>query len=581
MSEAADIAIIEPPIQEAPPKANFFVVLKQIYQLVSPYWRSEEKVYAWTMLVATMSVYLLSIYNAVLLNKWNANFYNALQTLDKANFSKLLFQFFYLVMAAVAIFVTARFMEMFLAFRWRIWMTKQVMGDWLHNSTFCKLFTYNTKTENPDQRISQDMANFTSSTLELSFKLVTECIKSFTFAIILWNLSVNLLMPLPGGKQIAVPGYMLWFTIIYVSISTFIIFKTGNPLVKLDYEQEKVEADFRFNLMRIRERRDEVSLLEGSKAETIFLDKNLGSIIENMKRIIYRNIYVNGFQNIFANMSTIIPILAAAPMFFTGAITLGILMQMASAFNNVGDALMYIALRFQLFASWKATFDRIVDFKAEIATLNNKIATENTELQLNLSSQTKALEIDNLTIHLPHKMNFANFNFHVQPEEKLLIMGRSGMGKSTLLKCIAGHWPFASGTVNRPFDLMIVPQKPYYPISTLRNCLLYPNLDRVISNQELKRVLTICSLEHLCDKLEETNDWLSILSLGEQQRLNFARVIIARPSWLILDEPTASMDKALEAKLFAVLFRELPTLSLLTIGHAITLKEMHNRCIEL
>lgn len=582
MSEAANIAIAnEPPVPYAETKVKLSVLTKQLYSLITPYWRSEEKVYAWSMLIATLAVKMSSIYIAVRLNAWSAAFYNALQSLDKTSFNNLLFQFFALVMAAVFIFVSANFMEKYLAFRWRIWLTKQVMKDWLHNSTFCRLFTYDTKTENPDQRISQDMATFTTSSLELSFNIVTEFVKSITFAIILWTLSSALLLPLPNGKQVAVPGYMLWFTVIYVTISTIVIFKSGRPLVALDYSQEKVEADFRFSLMRIRERRDEVSMLNGSKAEMKFLDHNIVEIIKNYKKIIYRNIYVNGFQNIFLNFSTVLPILAAAPMFFSGAITLGVLMQMASAFGNVENAMMIFALNYQTFASWKATFNRIVDFRTEMSELKNKLSTQKSELNLHVSSEQNNLSINNLKLHLPNHQLLANFDFNIQPQERVLIMGRSGMGKSTLLKCIAGHWPYASGSIERPLDLTIIPQKPYFPIGTLRDSLLYPNLDLQVSDNEIQRVLDTCSLENLRDRLYTVRDWLSILSLGEQQRLNFARIILAKPNWVILDEPTASMDKALETKLFTTLLKELPTLTVLTIGHAISLKDLHTRCIEL
>lgn len=581
MSDSIGVAIATPPqLPDIENKINPSVFIKQIINLVAPYWRSEEKFSAWGMLIAVLALNMTLIYCAVLLNTWNGNFYDALQRLDKSHFSSLLAQFFLLVTLYIVIAVSSSFIQAYLGFKWRIWLTKQVMNDWLHNSTFCKLFTCKTKTENPDQRISQDIANFTSSTLSLSLNIVTQLIKSVTFAFILWKLSSSLALPLPGGSNINIPGYMLWLTIIYVTFSTYVIYKSGRPLVALDYIQEKVEADFRFSLMRIRERRDEVSMLSGSSAEAAFLNKNLLGVIKNYKQIIIRNIYVNSFQNLFNNFTTILPILAAAPMFFSGAITLGILMQIANAFGQVEGSLMIFALNFQAFASWKATFNRIVDFRAEMSDLAPKIAANSSELDLHCSAAHNELHINNLTLHLPQIQNLSKFDFHIKLHEHVLIMGRSGLGKSTLLKCIAGHWPYASGSIKRPEDITIIPQKPYFPISTLRDSLLYPDLDHIVSDQEIKRVLHVCALDHLQDDLQIVHDWNSILSLGEQQRMNFARVIISKPKWLILDEPTASMDKALETRLFKVLYQELPNITLVTIGHSPSLKDLHTRCIE-
>lgn len=581
MSDNAQVILANSPqIPKLNRRTRYKILAKELFNLVSPYWRSEEKVMAWFMLIGVLALNMSSIYVAVLVNRWNGNFYTALQNLDKSHFSSLLFQFFGLVMILIVLAVSSSFLEAYLAFKWRIWLTKQVMADWLHNSTFCKLFTYKAKTENPDQRISQDIAFFTSNSLGLSTSIISQFVKSITFAFILWTLSSSLSLVLPGNISLQIPGYMLWLTIVYVVFSTFVIYKTGRPLVALDYAQEKVEADFRFSLMRIRERREEISILDGAKAESKFLHQNIIEVIKNYKQIIKRNIYVNSFQNLFINFTTILPILAASPMFFSGIITLGTLFQISNAFGQVEGALMIFALNFQAFASWKATFNRIVDFRAEMQDLTPKMQTYGTELQWEPSSLHENLEVNNLVLHLPQSRNLSKFDFQIQPAERVLIMGRSGLGKSTLLKCIAGQWPYASGLIKRPLYLTIIPQKPYFPISTLRNSLIYPNLDLQIADTELQRVLRECSLEHLSGKLDDTYDWNSVLSLGEQQRLNFARLIIAKPNWIILDEPTASMDKALEKHLFATLFKELPKTTILTIGHALSLKDFHSRYIE-
>lgn len=553
--------------------------IKKIFALVTPYWKSEEKVLAWGLLAAVIALNMCTIYIAVIINDWYAEFYNALQTLDKAKFSGLLFKFLTIVMFAVVVFVAAQFTQAYLAFRWRMWLTKKTASIWLENNNFARLFTYQYKTENPDQRISQDINLFTSKGLDLSISILTESVKCVTFAVILWTLSSSLALPLPGGKQVAIPGYMLWFTIIYVSIASVVIYKSGKPLINLDYSQEKVEANFRFNLMRVRERRDEISILQGGDAESQFFKQNLKEIINNFNKIIKRNIFVNSFQNIFNNLSTILPILAAAPMFFSGVITLGVLMQISNAFGKVESAMMIFALNFQTFASWQATFNRLSDFEDEVESLKNNVKN-NDALNIRSVPNNSSLIIRDLVLNLPGNQNLKEFNFNVDHKERVLIMGRSGLGKSTLFKCIAELWPYASGTIIKPKDLLVIPQKPYFPINTLRNCLLYPHINREVSDAELYTTLELCNLEVLKGRLDEVADWLSILSLGEQQRLNFAKILIAKPNWVLLDEPTASMDKPLESKLFTLLLKQLPNITLLTIGHAPSLKDFHTRVIE-
>jgi putative ATP-binding cassette transporter len=582
MSEATGVLPTNPsPMNRASLREQGIELFKHVHALTAPYWKSDEKVFAWSLLTIVVSLNMASIYMMVLLNDWNGSFYNVLQDLDKDRMPGLLLQFFCLVLVYIVIAVSESFLRSYLAFKWRVWLTKSIMHDWLKDNTFCRLFTYKTKTENPDQRISQDISVFTSNSLSLGLDIFTQGIKCITFAVILWNLSSGLVLPLPGGNHLTIPGYMLWLTIIYVTISTYMIYKAGKPLIALDYAQEKVEADFRFGLMRVRERREEVSVLDGSKAEMRFLTQNLIDVIKNYKQIIKRNIYVNSLQNLFLNFTTVLPILAASPMFFSGAITLGVLMQISNAFGQVEGAMMVFALNFQSFAAWKATLNRIVDFRAEMAEISRQQASNDNELKLHKHATAAELKVNNLTVHLPHQKDLAKFDFTIKPHERVLIMGRSGLGKSTLLKCIAGHWPFASGHITRPDHLTIIPQKPYFPISTLRNSLLYPNLDYVVSDTEIKRVLAVCQLPQLQNRLDEVHDWNAILSLGEQQRLNFARIILAKQTWVILDEPTASMDKALETKLFSALFAELPTITVVTIGHALSLKDLHTRCIDL
>lgn len=551
-------------------------LFKGVFRLIGPYWRSEEKAFAWVGLVVVVALNFSLVYLSVLFNRWNGDFFNALEGLDHAAYMSLLYKFCGLVLAMIIAYVSQSYSQNYLVFRWRIWFTKNMLGRWLDDSTFCKLFTMGAKTENPDQRISEDIASFTESSMMLFVGILKESVNAITFGVILWGLSKGITLAAFGMPAVAIPGYMLWLTIIYVGFATFFIYKTGRPLVKLDYIKERVEANFRFSLMRIRDRRSEVAILNGGHSESLLLNGKLHDIISNFHQILKRVIYINTLQNLFGNATNVLPYIAAAPMFFAGSINLGDLMRLGAAFGAVEMSLMYFMDNINELANWKANFNRITDFSDEMTSV---AAHKGSDLQVHMGKD-KELQL-NLELYLPKGNKLFGINLDMIAGEKVLVMGRSGLGKSTLTKAIVGQWPYAIGNIVRPHSLFVLPQKPYFPITSLRETVLYPNLHADVADSEIIRVLKVCCLEKLVHSLDEVKDWNAELSLGEQQRLNFARVILSRATFLILDEPTASVNKDLEREMFRTLLAELPTASILTISHSIALQDIHDRVVTL
>lgn len=558
--------------------------MAEVWKLVAPYWRSEEKYKAWSMLLLIVALNLGFVYAMVVLNKWNVVFYDALQKLDKATFITQCYKFLGVVTILVSLYVSNAYLTGLLGFQWRKWLTKQYLNRWMDQAMYYRLSLQGNKTDNPDQRISQDLANFATQVLTLGLSFFKEAVSLSTFMMILWSISGAIQIPLPNQGSLTIPGYMVWLALTYAIVGTWIVYKIGKPLIKLDFNQEKLEANFRYQLVRLRERSEEVAFYKGEKSENYTFRQAFNGVYENFQRIINRGLYVNGWQNFYNNFSTIFPILIAAPQFFSGAMTLGVLMQINSAFMRVQDSLALIVLQFQAIASLIATTNRLLGFSAAMQDLEEqKIHPTTPTLQM-VSHPEETLVLENLTLKTPDNQTlFENLNLLVKKGETVLMMGRSGLGKTTLIRAIAGLWSFGEGIIKLPpnQDLFIVPQRAYMPLGTLRKGLFYPGTEFHFAEEKLIEILTACRLQHLIPELDEHRDWSLQLSMGEQQRIIFARAIIQEPQWLIMDEPSASMDKETEKQVYNALHQYLPNATVITIGHSPSLKAFHSRILEL
>jgi putative ATP-binding cassette transporter len=553
---------------------------RDTWSLVKPYWRSEEKVSAWLLLGAVVGLTLAMVYMSVLFNEWYNLFYNALQEKNIEEFWKQILRF--CVLAAIYIFmaVYAFYLNQMLQIKWRRWMTDKYLKEWLADRIYYRMQLTGTPADNPDQRIAEDLKLFVDDTLNLSLGLLNALVTLVSFVGILWALSGPLTIPVAGG--IVIPGYMVWAALAYAVVGTWITHRIGRPLIGLNFNQQRYEADFRFGLIRFRENGESVALYKGEEDELKGFGARFANVVENWWRIMRRQKILISFTVGYNQIANVFPFVVAAPRYFAGAIQLGGLMQIANAFDKVQGALSWLIGAYSIFASWKATADRLLGFHYAIEQAREEAARPG---GVAVGEDVRdELVIEDVALSLPNGQALvAPSSATVRPGETVLIRGPSGSGKSTLFRAIAGIWPFGSGRVRRPrnFKVLFLPQRPYLPIGTLKQVVCYPDDDAGYGDEQATEVLDACGLSHLTSRLHETRHWALELSPGEQQRIAFARAILIRPAWLFLDEATSALDETMEDKLYGLLRTRLRDTAVISIGHRQALQAFHSRKLEL
>ena len=512
------------------------------------------------------------VYLLVQINDWYNEFYNSLQNYQSDLFWGLIGKFSLIAFTYIMIAVYAVYLRQMLQLKWRTWMTNQYLNSWLGKQVYYRLQLTGGATDNPDQRISEDINQFVALTLGLLIGLLKQITTLVAFGVVLWELSGDYTLEL-GGAAIVISGYMFWFSLVYSSIGTFLAHKVGRKLIGLNFDQQKYEADFRFNMMRFRENAESIAFYRGETAEMEGFQDKFSRVIKNfwalMKKTKHLNFYVNGY----AQLAVIVPLVMAAPRYFSGAMQLGGLMQTISAFGRVQDALSYFVDSYDTIASLAAVVNRLAGFTEHIeeaVEVKDGIKRDNTSKD-NLS-------VEKLTVKLPNgRVLIKELNFDLEQSTRLLVTGASGCGKSTLLRTLAGIWFYAEGNINLPESakVLFLPQRPYLPLGTLRRALEYPSTETQ-SKERLSEILKTVELGELADKLEVEDDWSRILSLGEQQRLAFARVLLAEPDFLFLDEATSALDEPREQEMYQMLREKLPRLTIVSVGHRSTLKAEHD-----
>jgi len=553
---------------------------RDTWSLVKPYWKSEEKFSAWLLLGAVIGLTLAMVYMSVLFNEWYNLFYNALQEKNVEEFWKQILRF--CVLAAIYIFmaVYAFYLNQMLQIKWRRWMTDKYLKEWLADRIYYRMQLTGTPADNPDQRIAEDLKLFVDDTLNLSLGLLNALVTLVSFVGILWLLSGPLTIPVAGG--IVIPGYMVWAALAYAVVGTWITHRIGRPLIGLNFNQQRYEADFRFGLIRFRENGESVALYKGEEDELKGFGARFANVVDNWWRIMRRQKILISFTVGYNQVANVFPFVVAAPRYFSGAIQLGGLMQIANAFDKVQGALSWLIGAYSTFASWKATADRLLGFHYAIEQAREAAARPG---GVAVGEEARdELVIDDVALSLPNGQALvAPSTATVRPGETVLIRGPSGSGKSTLFRAIAGIWPFGSGKVRRPsnFKVLFLPQRPYLPIGTLKQVVCYPDDDAGYGDDQATEVLEACGLSHLTSRLHETRHWALELSPGEQQRIAFARAVLIRPAWLFLDEATSALDEAMEEKLYGLLRTRLPDTAIISIGHRQALQAFHSRKLEL
>ena len=555
--------------------------LKTVWRIAAPYFRSDDKWAGIALLTAVIVIELATVGINVLLNSWNNRFYNALQERNWDSFVSEIIYFTVIVTIFIIIAVYQLYLNQWLQIRWRKWMTERYLGEWLSHANHYRMQLQGDAADNPDQRITDDVKLFVDRTLNIGIGLLNSIVTLASFVVILWTLSSAAPLHL-FGRDIDIPGYMVWGALIYAALGTWLTHLIGWPLVGLDFRQQKYEADFRFNLVRVRENSEQIALLHGDRAERERLLTRFGAVVENWLGIMSRTKKVTAFTASYSQASVIFPYILVAPAYFANKMQLGGMMQTASAFGSVQGALSFFISTYRSLAEWQAVVARLNGFEAGIDAAKALAVSPNSIQPA--AAENNVIALDDLLLTLPNgKPLVQTSGFRLKSGERTLVTGPSGSGKSTMFRAIAGIWPFGKGTIAIPkgASLMMLPQRPYFPVGSLASAITYPSKDNTYSTAQLGDVLKLVGLPALAERLDEDGHWNRTLSLGEQQRLGIARALLHTPQYLFLDEATASLDEPSEEMLYRLIVDKLPQTTIVSIGHRKTLEAFHQREVSL
>ena len=553
-----------------------------IWRLARPYFFAEDRWAGRALLGAVITIELSIVAINVMLNQWNNRFYNALQERNWDAFISELGFFCILATIYIVLAVYQLYLNQWLQIRWRRWMTQHYLDHWLAGANHYRMQLLGDAADNPDQRIAEDINLFIDRTLTITVGLLSAIVTLFSFVVILWTLSAAAPLHL-FGASFAIPGYLVWAALLYAAVGTTLTHLIGWPLISLNFRQQRFEADFRFNLVRVRENSEQIALLGGETAERERLLDRFGYVVGNFLLIMQRTKQLTFLTSGYTQISIVFPFIVISPAYFAGAVQLGGLMQTASAFTSVQKALSFFVEAYRALAEWRAVIARLDGFNIA-AERARAAATATPAIVVSAREGRDRVEIDDLLVRLPQGTALIAANdIAIAAGERVLLTGPSGAGKSTLLRAIAGTWPFGAGTIRVPkgAKLMALPQRPYFPIGTLAAAVTYPDEPGTFGTEALAEIITAVGLPALVGRLTEEAHWNRMLSLGEQQRLGIARAILQAPDYLFLDEATASLDEAAEAALYRLLNTRLKRTTIVSIGHRSTLAAFHRRGLVL
>lgn len=541
--------------------------------------RAREGTIGTWMIAILIAINLIQVALNVRLSFFSRDMFNALEAKDAAAFWYQLFVIFApLAGVFVAMALTEVLLQNVLTIRWRAFLNTYYVGEWLGEGAHYRMQLIGRGADNPDQRISEDLRKFVESTYSLSVGLMNQAATLVSFVAILWTISAGFTFP---GTSFEVPGLLVWVCAGYAILGTWVTHLIGRPLIALNFQQERVEANYRFSLARLREYTEQVALLSGEPAEREGLARRFGQIVDNYMQIVLRLIKLNTFTSAYFQANVVVPYILTAPYYFIGKISLGQMQQVVGAFSRVESALTYFIQIYTTLADYKAVLDRLTTFEGSIASAQ-RVGGES-RLAVT-SAPSRELRLKNLNVRLPDGRTLMHADgLSFRPGERTLMTGPSGSGKSTLFRAIAGIWPFGEGEVLVPQgqSMMLLPQRPYIPIGTLREAVTYPAHGEAYGDAEIAEALRAAKLPQIADRLDEERAWSQTLSLGEQQRLAVARALLAKPDWLLLDEATAALDEPTEAEIYQVIKDRLPHTTVVSIGHRSTLLGYHDRRIDL
>jgi putative ATP-binding cassette transporter len=560
---------------------RFGLAFRTFLSLFLPYFRGEDRWAGRALLTGVIVLEFLLVYVAVLVNQWNGRFFNALEARDFAAIQAELVFFGVIVLAAIATGGAQYWLGQNLLIRWRRWMTERFVGLWMADARHYRIRFVDQNVDNIHLRIGNDVYVFIQKTYELGSGLIGHVIATTSFAVILWGISASTPLPL-FGVDLSFPGYLIFAAMLYALTGTLIAHLIGRPLIPLNFSQQRYEADFRFAMARVTDNAEPVALLHGEPVERAELGRRFGALVRNWSALVVHQTRLTGFIYGYLNVSSVFPVLVMTPAFLMGAIPLGVLMQATLAFQRVEAAFAFAIHAYARIAEWKAAMDRLAQFEAAMRIVDCP-GPVGAAIDLGVAAGPE-LSISDLVLRRSADEQIARVpNVELAPADRLLVGGPSGTGKSTLMRALAGIWPLGDGRIRLPADarVLALPQRPYFPLGTLRQALTYPTLAEAVDTADVRAAMTASGLAHLAQRLDEEADWSTALSGGEQQRVGFARAFIHRPTVLLLDEAVSTLEDAEARELYRMLSEKLPGVTVISIGRAATRIGLHHRTIEM
>jgi putative ATP-binding cassette transporter len=560
---------------------NIVLALRTFLRLALPYFRSEERWAARLLLLAVIGAELALVYVAVAAVNWNARFFNALEQRDWDAFYYELVFFGFIAICAMLAGAAQYYFGQTLQIRWRRWLTANYVSVWMAQGRHYRARFVAPEVDNIHLRIASDVYLFIQRTHELATGLLGSIVALVSFAWILWGLSAT--TPVPGLSGGTIPGWLIWAALLYAGLGTLFAHWIGWRLIPLNFNQQRFESDFRFAIVRAADHSEPIALMRGEPVERAELNHRFSNLVANWTRLVATQTRLVGFVSAYGQASTVVPVLMVSPAYLVGAIPLGSLMQASLAFTRVEGAFAFCISSYSKIAEWKAMVDRLAGFEDAMVAVDESRARTSGVIVVERDGG-RDLDLSGVSIRLPDGSDITGLPLMaLKPGDRLMITGPSGSGKSTLFRALAGLWPSGSGRVAFPSggEVLVMPQRPYFPLGTLRTAVAYPSPQGEVAEAEIVAAMKTVGLSHLAARLDEEADWSVLLSGGEQQRIGIARALIRKPAVLLFDEPVAALADALGRELYLTLLDRLPGTIVLTVDRREVLREYHRDIVEL